>query len=346
MAKTNILLESGTNEVEVLEFFLGDDYFGINVLKIRQIIKFEPENITRQQGDADPSILGSLIFHGQVIPIIDLAHFFSGEENEFPEEIFKGSSNALSRGPVSDYGKAINESVQDYQRKFRVVIVCEFNKQLSGFVVDGINKIHRITWTDIQSVSDMFTMEYVTGVAVIDGRQILVPDFEKIIANLLNIKAFDMGSMDEDEMKDVEKVLTGTAIRIFCVDDSSIVRQALKMAFDKFDFKNVTYFKDGQEAQDALQAMRDKEVAGLPVEGGVCQLLITDIEMPQVDGLTLCKRAKILFPKLPVIVISTLISEQMIKKCQSVGADAYVSKSELSQLMEEIKLISVRLAAA
>lgn len=151
--------------------------------------------------------------------------------------------------------------------------------------------------------------------------------------------------MPDEKVQDVVQSVGEKNLRIFCVDDSSIVREALRRAFQKFQFTNVVYFKDGQEAQNALQIMRDQDVSGKPIDGGLCRMLITDIEMPQVDGLTLCKRAKILFPKLPVIVMSTLISDQMIKKCQSVGADAYVSKSELGQLMDHIKTIAAKLAA-
>lgn len=343
MVQTNILLESGTNEVEILEFFLREETFGINVLKIRQIIKFEPQNITKQEGDTDPSIIGSLIFQNQVIPILDLAQFF--DEGMEPTNEFSKFPSTISKEPNTDFARAMNLAVGDYQRRFRVVIVCEFNKKLSGFVVDGINKIHRITWGDIQSVSETFMMDYITGVAVIDNRQILVPDFEKIISKLLNFNAFDLGQMPDEKVQDVVQSVGEKNLRIFCVDDSSIVREALRRAFQKFQFTNVVYFKDGQEAQNALQIMRDQDVSGKPIDGGLCRMLITDIEMPQVDGLTLCKRAKILFPKLPVIVMSTLISDQMIKKCQSVGADAYVSKSELGQLMDHIKTIAAKLAA-
>ena len=116
--KREILLETGTNEMEIIEFYLGTQSFGINVQKLKEIIPFDPTAVTAVP-ERGHSMLGTLLLRGSTIPLIDLKEHM---------------------------GQRVKEPGEDLRQ---VVLVCEFNGRVNGFMVDGVNRIHRVSWEDV-----------------------------------------------------------------------------------------------------------------------------------------------------------------------------------------------------
>ena len=147
-----ILLETGTNEMEIIEFYLGKQSFGINVQKLKEIMPFDPDAVTAIP-ERMASMLGTLLLRGSTTPLVDLkAHM--GHRSE-----------------------ALNEDVR------QVVMVCEFNGRTNGFMVDGVNRIHRVSWGKVMPIPpfiDQFDPRF-TGSICIDGRDILIVDLEHIV---------------------------------------------------------------------------------------------------------------------------------------------------------------------
>lgn len=300
MAQTEILLESGTNEVEILEFNLGSVSYGINVLKIKHIMEFKPENLIKPPLRHE-SVIGGLDVHGQVVPIIDLRHFFNVESES--------------------------------DDKTRIVIMTEFNKTRNGFLIDGVNQIHRVGWEVLQPVESTHTMEYVVAVAIVNNRNILIPDFEKTVDVIFqgsgggfakDAEAVAEAASAEDETKHKNR----SDVRIFCADDSSLIRKHLRTLLEKHQYTNISIFGNGQTLYDHIMEQKSDSSDAAPVD-----IVITDIEMPMLDGLSLCKRLKREYPRLPVIILSSMIDDSIVKRCEAVHADDALSKKDIDRLV-------------
>ena len=252
-------------------------------------------------------MLGILLHRDKVIPVIDLNTFF-----EIPPK-------------------------QDNKR--RIVIICEFNETLNGFVVDSTSSIHRLDWSDIQVVNylnEMTHIDYINGVVVTNHGEVQMPDFEKIIASLFDVNWFDVDNID---MKSIDKEKLQAKkenLKIICCDDSSLIRKSLNRMFTEVNINNVTFFKDGLSAYQEVMRLRNLSMEEGKALKDYVNLIVTDIEMPKMDGLTFCKHLKDNVPEMPVIVLSSLISEQIVLKCKKVGADAWVAKSEMGNIITSI----------
>ncbi len=342
-----ILLEVGTNEVEYLEFYLGDQSFGINVAKVKQLVRFEIEKITALP-DQIPALLGSLYHLGRHIPILDLNLHLHREvkENDAP----------------------------------RIIILTDFNGSLSGYLVDGVNKIHRINWSDFQPTSAALQIHNprITGMIILDNREIAILDFESILEDVHALPNLAIeAAIPEENMAPpatsasvAPEALAATAMwrqpaqaaplptapqprvpagpavhaassqakgpKLFIAEDSGLFRAGLINTLHHWNFRNLHVFENGLLLFRGLEESVNRACA----DGGdftdVVDLVITDIEMPQMDGLTLCRNLKKRYPGLPVIILSSLITQQMALKCQSVEADANLSKKQLNRLQEMI----------
>ena len=285
-----ILLESGTNEVEILEFYLGDQGFGINIAKIAQIIPYDRSKLTVVPHD-NPAFLGTLLWQGQTIPLIDLSVFLrhNRQEAELP-----------------------------------IVLVTEFNGVRNGFLTDGVNRIHRISWQAISPMGallDRYT-SVCTGSIHIDGNDILLTDFEYIISSINPETSVSFRRMDAKSAAG-----RGDKMVIF-VEDSAFIRNTIAGQLDKLGFSQLMVFENGQEACDHIRNRVDT-VSGLPA------LVVTDIEMPKMDGLALCRviKKELQLDAVPVVLFSSLINEQMAFKCREVGADAFLTKPRVDELV-------------
>lgn len=306
-AKQEILLESGTNEMEIIEFYVGRQPLGINVQKLKEIISYDESALTVIP-DTDSAMLGVLMMRGTTIPLIDL----------------------------KDHLKQRNvEPVENGQRP--VVMVCEFNHRINGFKVDGVNQIHRIRWSDVQPLAD-FIDQYrprFTGSVNIDGREILILDLEYIIGEFDPESVLTAGEEEKGPEEQLKATEQRSRKKILMAEDSSIIRSNLEDILRQRGFLQLEVFVDGDACyQRVLQLRKQAEESGGDIRE-LLHLVVSDIEMPKMDGLTLCRKIKeeLGYRDIPVLLFSSLINPPMEVKCDSVGADGYASKPELPKLI-------------
>lgn len=302
--KQEILLESGTNEMEIIEFYLGSQPFGINVQKLKEIIPFDSAAVTAVPGSAK-GMLGTLLLRGSTIPLIDLKSQLARRQNELDEDVRQ------------------------------VVLVCEFNGRINGFKVDGVNQIHRVSWEKIQPMApfiDRYRPRF-TGSINIEEREILIVDLEHIITEFDPESALDYAAGLPQQQEDLPDTRGG--MKLMMAEDSALIRAGIEKVLKGSNYTNIQVFADGQECYDRLQELRQRITAGEEL-GNLVNLLITDIEMPRMDGLTLCRKVKEdpVLKEVKVVLFSSLINEQMTAKCDSVGADGYATKPQIPYLVE------------
>ncbi len=299
----DILLESGTNEVEILEFFVQGQGMGINVAKISQIIPFNPSELTKIP-DESPAILGSLLWQGKTISLIDL-------------------NESLKRK---------SKSTETCEQK--IVLVTEFNNVVNGFLCDGVNRIHRIGWDSLDPLSGFLEKHssMVTGSVHLEGRDILMVDFEYIISELYPETRMGFGDGHEDQS---EIMPSREKMKIVFAEDSPFIRTTIIDLLKKAGYSKISSHENGEDALRYIQgATRKAKEAGRDISEYL-NLVVSDIEMPQMDGLTLCKNIKagLGLKKVPVIIFSSLINEQMIQKCREVEANGYTTKPQINELV-------------
>ena len=304
--KQEILLETGTNEMEIIEFYLGTQPFGINVHKLKEIITFDQEALTVIPGSGD-GMLGTLLLRGSTIPLIDLKSHIAQSEEDL-------------QGDVR-----------------RVVLVCEFNDRVNGFKVDGVNQIHRVSWEDVQPMAsfiDQYRPRF-TGSVNIEGREILIVDLEHIVAEFDSEANLDYeAGLYSAEMQ--EKLPhTREKMKLMMAEDSALIRNGIEKVLKGSNYTDLSVFVDGQQCYDHILEIRQRVIDGEPLSG-LLNLLISDIEMPKMDGLTLCKKIKDdpVLRDVKVVMFSSLINEQMAAKCDQVGADGYATKPQIPYLVD------------
>lgn len=298
-----ILLETGTNEVELLEVKIGGQSYGFNVLKVNQMVSFDPKNITKVYG-VHPSMMGILHFRHLSMPLVNLPLHLHGCEN-----IETAAENLL-------------------------VVICEFNSAVYGFLVENLTKIYRISWDQIQSPPYLFhgAQSMITGIAPIEGREIMILDLESMVGDMFGRN----GDLDQKEDVNAQILDHRKMARLFVADDSVLVRNQLEKRLTEAGFEDIHIFCNGEEIYEALMQEKEKAESGGQGLADTVNLVLTDIEMPRLDGLTLCKKLKTLAPNLPVMVLSSMITDQIISKCRAVGADDYLSKGESGLLISKI----------
>ncbi len=316
MAKASILLESGTNEVEVLEFVLGGQSFGVNVLKIQAIEQYDPRRVTRIHL-AHPSVIGTLRFRDHCLTMIDLG-------KEMDAEGATGRLETADGKPQAGEGNAA-----------KLVLVMEFNQLMTAFLVDGVHRIHRVSWEAITPLSPYLgsSDSKFTGSLQIEGREILLVDMEKIVTEILPRGQFQH-SVAEVAEGDLTRARGSRTILL--AEDSAVLRKHVADELRNGGYTSLRTFANGRECHDELLKLTAAaDAAGRPVSDHVAAL-ISDIEMPAMDGLALCRWVKQTkqTEDLPVIMFSSLINEQIAGKCRAVGADAYISKPQFTQLVD------------
>jgi len=293
-----ILLESGTGDVEILEFKINGKNYGINVIKVKEIL--EIDNITPLPL-AHPSVAGLTLSRGEIITLINLRYVLE-----------KGDT-------VTDDSK---------------VIVCEFNQTTVAFTFDDIVGIHRISWNDIKPPEHMSDNQLVIGNIIFDDRIILLLDFEKIVTDINPDVGISEKSIDEIDFRDRSQV------KLMLADDSALIRQLIKNTLTKAGYKDMKFFNDGQAALDHLDNLAKEKRENFLED---VHVLITDIEMPKLDGHTLTRRIKEhhILKDLPVVILSSLITDDLKHKGIAVGADAQMSKPEIGELVSLIDSLTL-----
>ena len=202
------------------------------------------------------------------------------------------------------------------------VIICEFNNIKVAFNIDEILGVHRIKWSDIRKPDDLSAASLSVGNILLGDKVILMLDFEKIVTDIC-----PSCGISEDRLVSVD-YKDRSGIQLVLADDSALIRQLLKDTLTKAGFKKLRVFDDGEQAFNYLLSLKEKDGADFIKEA---QMLITDIEMPQMDGLTLTRKIKEddVLKKLPVVIFSSLITDELRHKGESVGADAQLSKPEV-----------------
>ena len=307
MSQTKILLESGTNELEVVEFYIDEDgyrgHYGVNVAKVVEIIR--EQSITAMPQMRHPAVKGVFAHRtGRIVPLIDLGVF-------------------LGKKPCSaDDAK---------------VIVTEFNGVITSFLVSGVNRIYRISWTDVEAPGNFLqTMSHnsFTGVVRLDGRVVFLLDLEDIVGELHPKLTIHMDALSVLPTEETEKVY-----HILHADDSRSVRMlVLSMLQEKGHF-DVTQVSDGGQAWEELKKLKARSIDENKPIKELIQGIITDVEMPVLDGLTLCRMIKedSVLKELPVAIFSSLINENLRHKGESVGANAQFAKPELRGLSDKMR---------
>jgi len=285
-----ILLESGTNEFEIIEFSVGGVFYGLNVAKVREVINAVPVTFIAR---AHPNLDGVFTLRSRVIPLVNLAR-------------------SLNAQPASEEFK---------------IIVCEINNFHVGFKVDAVYRIHRISWTQMEPAPHIAGSDLVVGIVKMQERMIILLDFEKILADVNPEMNQKMTAVPKSTPELIEIRKTKT---ILIAEDSRMLRDLLLNTLHTAGYKTISN-ENGQEAWDQLETLANSDKAVTDH----LQLIITDIEMPQMDGHHLIKRIKS-HPRLndlPVVIFSSLINDEMRVKGDALGAFAQVTKPEIEQLI-------------
>jgi two-component system, chemotaxis family, chemotaxis protein CheV len=346
-AKDGILLESGTNEVEILEFVLGGQGFGVNVLKVQAIEQFDPGRVTEVQL-AHPAVVGSYRYRDRVITLVNLGKELQIHERN--EDVLDPAETAaidtvLSAMPqIECSGSQVNTAASDdapgqgdRDTTPRIVLVLEFNEQTTGFLVDGVNRIHRISWDAISPLSPYLAevQSKFTGSLNVDGREILIVDMERILADILPTTQRDLAG---EAFTDQDLRQRRSRVVLMLAEDSVTIRNLLTAEFKRAGYEQLSSYDNGMSCLKSMQDICEKTRAEGGDPGTRIGAVVSDIEMPQLDGMTLCRRIKsdLGLNNLPVILFSSLINEQIARKCEAVGADAYLSKPRFKELIEVI----------
>lgn len=293
--KNGILLETGTNEIEIMEFTIDGNLYGINVAKVREIMVSAP---VRYMPHSHPAVEGIFKPRELVITVIDLPRYLSGhEEEKHAKDLF---------------------------------IITNFNKMHIAFRVHTVVGINRISWTDIQKPDNTVSNGpdgVATGIAQCEDRLISILDFEKIVADIAPETSIQISEVEKlGERQDMQNP-------IWIAEDSVLLTQMIRESLNKAGYSNLHMFSNGLELWEALQNLRS-----VPNLLSQVALVITDLEMPQMDGHRLTKLIKDdeHFKQIPVIIFSSLITEEMRKKGKVVGADEQLSKPEIGHLVSVI----------
>jgi two-component system chemotaxis response regulator CheV len=312
MAQTNILLETGTNELEIIEFYIDEEtepgikpyraHYGVNVAKVLEIIRLP--KVTGMPQTPHPCVIGTFNLRSRVIPLIDLSMWL---------------------------GKPM---ARDANTK---VIVSEFNKVINAFMVSGVTRIHRLSWQEVEPPSGYvasFAANNFTGVVKFSDRIVLLLDMEQIIWDLNPALAMKTERDHAEAIPEPER----SAYKTLVVDDSNSIRRLIASYLEKDGFE-VLQDINGQDAWNRLLEFKQQVVQGARSLADSVNLVVTDIEMPAMDGHTLCKNIKDdpVLKVLPVVLFSSLINDQLYHKGLSVGADDQVTKPEVGTLAERAR---------
>lgn len=295
---SEILLESGTNELEILEFTVGNNHYGINVAKVKEIL---PYKAPTPVPNAHKAIEGIFMPRDEIISIVDLSECLA---------MPKSQNTALD-----------------------MFVLTNFNKINVAFHVHSVVGIHRVSWEAIVKPDSTINSQgngLATGIIKLNGKLIIILDFEKIVANIspeTGLKVSDIDHLTNRKRNELPILIS---------EDSQLLSVLITECLHKSGYSNIITTDNGKEAWDKLNTFKN---AGNIKDKVAC--IITDIEMPQMDGHRLTKLVKDdpVLKEIPVVIFSSLISDEMRKKGESLGADAQLSKPEIGELVETIDKI-------
>lgn len=290
---TKILLENGTNELEILEFTLAGNSYGINVAKIREII---PYQAVTPVPNSHPSIEGIFMPRDTMITAIDL-------------------KNCLGRGEAEPRG---------------LFIITNFNKLDIAFHVENVLGIYRVSWKDIIKPDATISTaddSVATGIVKKDDKLIIILDFEKIVSDInpeTGLKVSEISALGERKRCNVP---------ILIAEDSPLLNKLIVDSLKAAGYDNLIHTENGQKAYDVICQCKEDGTLDEHV-----RCIITDIEMPEMDGHRLTKLVKSddATAHIPIVIFSSLVNDEMKRKGETLGADAQLSKPEIGNLVKII----------
>ncbi len=290
---TNILLESGTNELEVLEFKLGESYYGINVAKIREILSYSP--ITPIP-NAHPCVEGIFMPRDTMMTVINLRRCLGMPDLE-TEGLF---------------------------------IITNFNKLNIAFHVDQVIGIHRVSWEEIIKPDATINAQdnsASTGVIKLNQKLVVILDFEKIITDISPETGLKVSDVERFEGRERSEST------ILIAEDSPLLGKLITDCLKKAGYTKLNMTMNGKEAWDVLCEFKKLGIVREKV-----QCIITDIEMPLMDGHRLTKLCKEddEIKNIPLVIFSSLVNDEMRRKGEQLGADAQLTKPEIGMLVGAI----------
>ncbi len=304
MHNSRILLESGTNEIEVMKFTIGGNLYGINVAKVLEIMISGP---VKPMPVSLPAVEGIFKPREVVITVVDLPKYLGVESPKAEKDIF---------------------------------IVTNFNKMCIAFRVHTVDRISRISWTDIQKPDKTVSggaESVATGIAQCDGDLVTILDFERIVAEIAPETSIQMSEVERLGPRERNEK------PVWVAEDSVLLSKMIGDSLRKANYVNLHMFPNGQELWDALCELPEQEDLSRNVA-----IIITDIEMPQMDGHRLTKLVKdhARFKSIPLIIFSSLISEEMRIKGRQLGADEQLTKPEIAHLVDVMDHLLERTAGS
>lgn len=290
-----------TREIEILVFNVGQYRLGINLGKVREISRRLP---IKSVPYSHPVIRGLFEVRNQLIPALGLRTWLDLEDT------------------YTDTAK---------------IVIADFLGLTVGFLVDGVERIHRVKWEDIEP-PDTFKRfsDDILGTVKLENKLINMIDYERIV---LDINP-DVILADSPEQKDSKKLVEKRGSKcIWILEDSKTVRDFLKNLLTEKGYTNIIFFENGRHALETMAVVkknRPGNTAGTGTE--TVDIVITDIEMPVMDGYTFTRKLKEdeALRSIPVIIYSSLLSTGDRLKGEVVAADAQLSKSESVNLVRLI----------
>lgn len=306
--QNNILLKVGTNELEVITFYLEwidpvtkekrKNTYGINAAKVRQLVAY-PDKVTTV-ADSKECVKGVFLLRDHTIPLIDLCEWFGYESDQHQDK-----------------------------RKW-VVIVADLNGKAFGFISHAVDKMYRISWSQISPPSELLgTEQSITGICQVENLLIQMIDFERIVGTF-DSSMVVQSSRDND---DAQEIKDKYAKAILVADDSKVVLIQVTSTLEKAGFKVIPK-SDGQAAWEFLEDLREKGTLHESILA-----IISDIEMPRMDGHHFCMkvRRQQAYNTIPLILFSSMITDAMRRRGEAVGADDQVTKPELDELIDRME---------
>jgi len=297
---------------ELLLFRLGEgagsdrrELFGINVFKVREILVMPEVTV---MVNAPPSVMGIANIRGQMIPVINLPQI-------------------VGCNPTKGLG---------------ILLVTEFARTTQAFAVEEVNEIVRLEWKQVLS-AEGHGGGLVTSIARLDGnaentRLAQVLDVEQILRDV-----FPAQHQGVKEDENIAKLQLPPGTVVLAADDSAVARMMIEQGLKAMGVPYIMT-RTGQEAWDRLQAIStDAQAEGKTVRDKVA-LVLTDLEMPEMDGFTLTRNIKqdARFKSVPVIIHSSLTGTTNESHVKSVGADAYIAKFVAEELANTIRTVLAR----
>ena len=299
---------AGNNMFELLLFRLGEapdseqrELYGINVFKVREILAMPPITVV---AGANPEILGVADIRGQIIPVIDLAQVTGCQPK-----------NGL-----------------------KILLVTEFARTTQGFAVEEVDDIVRLEWNQVLSAESHSSGRTVTSFARLDGnvdgsRLAQVLDVEQILRDVLPSTQVEINESSTG------RLVLKPGTKVLAADDSGVARSLIEQSLTAMGVQFIMT-KSGQEAWNVLEDLQNKAEKHGGCAADEIALVLTDLEMPEMDGFTLTRRIKANagMQAIPVVIHSSLSGSANEEHVRKVGANAYVAKfaaGELAAVMRD-----------